>query len=638
MKKLITIVMMLCIVAGSAFAAPKVKPMKDKATKKYGYVNKEKEWVIEPQFDKAGKFDDGYAIVTIAKKQGVVDEEGNYVIEAIYDDVDKFNHNGLCEVMIKEGKTKYYGVIRNDGKIILPCECLNVSMKNRGNHISAYRYVEIGQPDRYDTDGVWAWGVYDNEGKTIFEPQFITEPKFSISNNYQAIVKHFTNNLAGVITLGGTVLVDFAYLEIVYYSSNGEYNCLAPDLSVVYATTGGTMRGGEMRPGAVVPYQTYDDDFRAIAFGKNGIGIQLHENNIHSISNVTDRMAASGQLSVSGLKDSYGRLVDWGPLCSNFVRLELIESDSSHARNLNYCGQSYTIQANLYDAFGMKLQTLSKWGYISHVGGSAVIYCAEGNKNYVIYPELNAPHNVIRERGSNFRAVSDSYTSVLGLTNADMSVLRDWKSIKMLHRTLMTVENKGLGTYTHFVEMNNNEQKAVLKVMSGVRILSHRFGPDDIRWAKTVQMDSLHRKINVSEPAFLLHNVDEYSPFGLKIEGPEEIFWGAHNDRYIGLLPIPLKSIDRAKTKPESVYGLWDDVMNTPYYYGLQINLYEADGTYVRTIGECHKVTGISKEYLIIEDAGLVFFRKGYRGETNIKADFSPAKTNNLSELNKFLW
>lgn len=638
MKKLITIAMMFCLVVGTAFAGPKVKPMKDKATKKYGYVNKEKEWVIEPQFDKAGKFDDGYAIVTIAKKQGVVDEEGNYVIEAIYDDVDKFNHNGLCEVMIKEGKTKYYGVIRNDGKIILPCDCLNVSMKNRGNHISAYRYTEFEQPDRYDTEGVWAWGVYDNEGNTIFEPQFITEPKFNISSSNQAIVKHFTNNLAGVITLGGNVLVDFAFLEIVYYGSDGEYNCLAPDLSVVYATTSGTMRGGEMRPGAVVPYQTYGDDFRAIAYGKNGIGIQLHENNIHSITNVTDRLTASSQLGVTALKDTHGRPVNWGPYCSNFVRLELTESKDIRNNDLHYCGTNYTIQANLYDGTGMKLKTISNWGYITHVGGSGIIYCAEGNSYYVIYPALNAPYDVIRERGSNFRAVSSNYASVLGLTDSDIRTLRDWKSIKMLHRSLMTVENKGVGSYTHYVEMNGTEQKAVMKVMDKVHILTHRFGPNDVRWAKTVQMDSLHRKVNVSEPELVLHNVDEFSPFGVKIEGPEEIFWGAHNDRYIGLMPIAIKSIDRSKAKPEALNGLWDDVANTPYYYGLQINLYEADGTYVRTIGECRTVTGISRDYLIIEDAGLIFFRKGYRGESSFKADFTPAKTKNLSELNKFLW
>ena len=92
----------LCIAAN----AQDLKPAKDKQTKKYGYKNKQKEWVIDPAFDDAKKFDDdGCALVKLDGKYGLIDLEGKWVLPAEYDDIGKYNKNGLCELKIKDGKT-----------------------------------------------------------------------------------------------------------------------------------------------------------------------------------------------------------------------------------------------------------------------------------------------------------------------------------------------------------------------------------------------------------------------------------------------------------------------------------------------------------------------------------------------------
>ena len=66
----------ICLAAG----AQDLKPTKDKQTKKYGYKNKQKEWVIAPAFDDAKKFDDdGCALVKVDGKYGLIDLEGQWV-------------------------------------------------------------------------------------------------------------------------------------------------------------------------------------------------------------------------------------------------------------------------------------------------------------------------------------------------------------------------------------------------------------------------------------------------------------------------------------------------------------------------------------------------------------------------------
>ena len=66
-----------------------------------GFLNKQGEAVIDPQFDEALDFSEGLAAVKIDDKWGYIDKTGKVVIEPIYSSVRDF-HNGLALVYIDD--------------------------------------------------------------------------------------------------------------------------------------------------------------------------------------------------------------------------------------------------------------------------------------------------------------------------------------------------------------------------------------------------------------------------------------------------------------------------------------------------------------------------------------------------------
>ena len=52
--------------------------------KSYGYINLEGVYMINPQFDEAGEFFDGRALVRKGNLYGYIDEKGTYVIPPKY--------------------------------------------------------------------------------------------------------------------------------------------------------------------------------------------------------------------------------------------------------------------------------------------------------------------------------------------------------------------------------------------------------------------------------------------------------------------------------------------------------------------------------------------------------------------------
>lgn len=72
--------------------------------KKWGYVNKSCEFVIQPQFDDAGTFTEGLAPVKADGKWGYIDKTGKFVINPQFDRAYNFE-NGKAEVWKKPSNT-----------------------------------------------------------------------------------------------------------------------------------------------------------------------------------------------------------------------------------------------------------------------------------------------------------------------------------------------------------------------------------------------------------------------------------------------------------------------------------------------------------------------------------------------------
>ncbi|MEQ8192528.1 MAG: WG repeat-containing protein, partial [Candidatus Eremiobacterota bacterium] len=82
---------------------------------KYGYADETGKFIIKPQFDYAGEFCDGIAVIGIGSKYGYIDKTGKMIAEAKFDEAMEF-----CEGygVVRTGEK--YGYIDKTGKII--CE------------------------------------------------------------------------------------------------------------------------------------------------------------------------------------------------------------------------------------------------------------------------------------------------------------------------------------------------------------------------------------------------------------------------------------------------------------------------------------------------------------------------------------
>lgn len=136
----------------------------------YAYVNQSAQLVIEPQFDEAGKFSEGFAPVKVDKKWGFINLKGQISISPQYDMVgesfslhdekpegDDYNDysssfsEGLAGVKLK-GK---WGFINPSGKLVIPYKFEKFQKFSGG-----VATVRVGG----------LWGVINPEGKWIIQP------------------------------------------------------------------------------------------------------------------------------------------------------------------------------------------------------------------------------------------------------------------------------------------------------------------------------------------------------------------------------------------------------------------------------------------------------------------------------------
>jgi len=81
---------------------------------KYGYINKSAQMTIQPQFDRAEPFTEGYAAVRIDSHWGYIDKSGKLVIAPQYDLADPFS-DGVALV----GSGAHLGYIDKNGKYVI---------------------------------------------------------------------------------------------------------------------------------------------------------------------------------------------------------------------------------------------------------------------------------------------------------------------------------------------------------------------------------------------------------------------------------------------------------------------------------------------------------------------------------------
>ena len=104
--------------------------VQDYTTKKYGYINTEGDYVIEPQYECAYDFADGLACVVEydTKKYGYIDVSGSYVVAPKYDKIGKFI-DGYAYAVNDKG---LFGVVDTQGNEVILCQYEDVTNAYKG--------------------------------------------------------------------------------------------------------------------------------------------------------------------------------------------------------------------------------------------------------------------------------------------------------------------------------------------------------------------------------------------------------------------------------------------------------------------------------------------------------------------------
>ena len=119
---------------------------------KWGYIDKEGKIVINPQFDGVSSFRHGSAVVSNGESSGTIGTDGKFVINPQFDELSYFNE-GLA-IIKQNGK---YGYVDTEGKIVI-----NPQFDNASAFVNGLASVNSSGK----------WGYIDKEGKIVINPQF----------------------------------------------------------------------------------------------------------------------------------------------------------------------------------------------------------------------------------------------------------------------------------------------------------------------------------------------------------------------------------------------------------------------------------------------------------------------------------
>ena len=125
----------------------------------WGFIDKKGKIVINPQFDEVGCFHEGMAAFDNGKQIGFVDKDGNYAINPQFDYAGDF-HDGLAP--FKNGKQ--YGFVDKKGTIVINPQF------DDGADIFSEGLAIVAQNDKI--------GFIDKDGKFVINPQFEDASRF----------------------------------------------------------------------------------------------------------------------------------------------------------------------------------------------------------------------------------------------------------------------------------------------------------------------------------------------------------------------------------------------------------------------------------------------------------------------------
>lgn len=204
-KNLLTLLIaILCV--SPLFAQPEL--LKDSKTGKYGFIDENGDWIIQPQYDGGEDFYEyEFTFVKKGNKWGLISQKGEVVLPFAYD---KPGYGEYDEGLIPVSKAKKHGIVdKKSGTEVIP-----------GIYDKPLRFQE----NFYWMDGMLILavkekkaGLIDRNGNVIINLVYddSEEPFIPIESTLKAgIIQASQNKKKGLLDNKGNLLVPFQYEDI----------------------------------------------------------------------------------------------------------------------------------------------------------------------------------------------------------------------------------------------------------------------------------------------------------------------------------------------------------------------------------------------------------------------------------------
>ena len=167
---------------------------------KWGYIDKNGKQIIDFQFDFAGKFSEGIAVVQKGDKWGYINKQGEMVSDFIYPSAFSFS-DGLAKVRNPAKRNLLYGFINRKGNLVIDYHYYSAESFSEG-----LAGVNKGN-----------FGFIDKQGKIVVKPQFTSISPGGFTNGLAAVEK---DKMWGYINQQGVVVIGFRFDFAFSFSDN----------------------------------------------------------------------------------------------------------------------------------------------------------------------------------------------------------------------------------------------------------------------------------------------------------------------------------------------------------------------------------------------------------------------------------
>lgn len=266
----------------------------------WGLARRDGTVILEPQFNSAPEFENGYAVVSIGNpyltttvsdaseyppSYGVISATGEIILPAEYD---KIEISPDADYMLVR-KNEKYSFMNMQGELMIDAEYDRAQMFS-GNYAAVANFYDLGDDNRDSLGYTTCWGMIDRSGKVLIPLDY---DFLDVGENGVAAVQ--LNQKYGFINAENETIVDFKY-----YSAEHFTNGYAPVAIAEYpnGTSGDSSKDMVSTWGAIDEsgHEVVPCRYASLKICENGLAlVQKHDTNRYSYIDMQGNAAFPGE-------------------------------------------------------------------------------------------------------------------------------------------------------------------------------------------------------------------------------------------------------------------------------------------------------------------------------------------------------